>query len=160
MPRKKISEMSWFQRRRNSLAGKTFLTITLFSLIISAAGISFGHYLYYSSVRRDYRNRAWQMSRTANQFMDKDEALEEAGQVMTTYFLELTEEERDQLQDKKSPLLSRFDRDLPHEDVCRYLEKANEEIAAMVKEATQDTLSKVLYETSCKMKNSFSRSDA
>ena len=101
--------MSWFQRRRNSLAGKTFLTITLFSLIISAAGISFGHYLYYSSVRRDYRNRAWQMSRTANQFMDKDEALEEAGQVMTTYFLELTEEERDQLQDKKSPLLSRFD---------------------------------------------------
>ena len=57
-------------------------------------------------------------------------------------------------------LLSRFDRDFPHEDVCRNLEKANEEIAAMVKEATQDTLSKVLYETSCKMKNSFSRSDA
>ena len=57
-------------------------------------------------------------------------------------------------------MLSRFDRDLPEEDVHCYLENANEEIAAMVKEATQDTLSKVLYETSCKMKNSFSRSDA
>ena len=57
-------------------------------------------------------------------------------------------------------LLSRFDRNLPKEDVQRYLENANEEIAAMVKETTQDTLSKVLYETSCKMKNSFSRSDA
>ena len=57
-------------------------------------------------------------------------------------------------------MLSRFDRDLPKEDVHRYLENANEEIAAMVKEVTQDTLSKVLYETSCKMKNSFSRSDA
>ena len=57
-------------------------------------------------------------------------------------------------------LLSRFDRGLSQENVHHYLENANEEIAAMVKEATQDTLSKVIYETSCKMKNSFSRSDA
>ena len=57
-------------------------------------------------------------------------------------------------------MLSRYDRELPQEGIHRYLENANEEIAAMIKEATQDTLSKVLYETSCKMKNSFSRSDA
>ena len=80
MPRKTFSEMNWFQRSRNSLAGKTFLSLALFSLIVSIAAISFGYYLYYSSVRRDYRNRTWQMSRTANQFMDKEEALDEASQ--------------------------------------------------------------------------------
>ena len=103
MPRKTFSEMNWFQRSRNSLAGNTFLSLALFSLIVSIAAISFGYYLYYSSVRRDYRNRTWQMSRTANQFMDKEEALDEAGQVIYTYFIELSQEERDQLQDKDSP---------------------------------------------------------
>ena len=57
-------------------------------------------------------------------------------------------------------LLTGFEKGLPQEGISSYLEKANDEIAAMVKEETEDTLSKVLYETSCKMKNSFSRSDA
>ena len=39
-------------------------------------------------------------------------------------------------------------------------EKANEEIAKMLKEETTNTLNKVLYETSCLMKNSYARSDA
>ena len=57
-------------------------------------------------------------------------------------------------------LLAGFDKDLPQEGISLYLENANAIIAAMVKEETEDTLGKVLYETSCKMKNSFSRSDA
>jgi dipeptidase len=39
------------------------------------------------------------------------------------------------------------------------LEKANEEIASMVKEETQKALDKVLYEASLRMKNAYSRSD-
>lgn len=39
-------------------------------------------------------------------------------------------------------------------------EKANAEVAAMLKEETSKTLDKVLYETSCLMKNSYARSDA
>ncbi len=39
-------------------------------------------------------------------------------------------------------------------------EKANGEVAAMLKEETSKTLNKVLYESSCLMKNSYSRSDA
>ena len=38
--------------------------------------------------------------------------------------------------------------------------KPNQEIADMLKEATQDTLDKVLYELSNQMKNAYSRSDA
>ncbi len=39
-------------------------------------------------------------------------------------------------------------------------EQANQEIADMVKEETEQLLSQVLYERSCEMKNGFSRSDA
>lgn len=42
----------------------------------------------------------------------------------------------------------------------RIREEANEEIAAMLKAATADTLDKVLYELSCQMKNAYARSDA
>ena len=39
-------------------------------------------------------------------------------------------------------------------------EKANDAIAAMLKEKAADTLDKVLFELSCQMKNAYSRSDA
>ena len=109
MARQSVSEMNWFQRLRHSLAGKTFWSLFIFSLVVSIAAVSFGFYLYYSSVRRYYRNRTWQMARTAAQFMDTEEALDEAAQVIYIYYAELTEEERNQIQDKHSPLLSRFD---------------------------------------------------
>lgn len=38
--------------------------------------------------------------------------------------------------------------------------KANEEMASIVKDLTQDTLNKVLFELSSNMKNAYSRSDA
>ena len=96
------------QKIRGSLTGKTFRALFLILAVLGVAAVSFGHYLYYSSVRRDYRNRTWQMSRTANQFMDKEAAMDEAAMVMQIYY-GMTEEERDQLQDKHSPLLSKFD---------------------------------------------------
>jgi dipeptidase len=37
--------------------------------------------------------------------------------------------------------------------------KANEEVASMAKEKTEQALSAVLYEVSCLMKNGFARSD-
>ncbi len=128
MSRQTESEMSQFQRDRHSLAGKTFRALAIYSLVITVAAVSFGIYLYYSSVRRDFRNRTWQMSRTASQFMDKEEALDEAAQVLTTYFHELTQEERDQLQDKHSPILSRFDyvRDEGFEALCTIMREIQE----------------------------------
>ena len=39
-------------------------------------------------------------------------------------------------------------------------QEANQKIADMLKKETQDTLNKVLYELSNKMKNAYSRSDA
>ncbi len=96
------------QKIRGSLTGKTFRALFLILAVLGVVAVSFGHYLYYSSVRRDYRNRTWQMSRTANQFMDKEAAMDEAAMVMQIYY-GMTEEERDQLQNKHSPLLSKFD---------------------------------------------------
>ena len=41
-----------------------------------------------------------------------------------------------------------------------FCEKANEEIVKMLEEETNKALNKVVYNASCMMKNSFSRSDA
>ena len=62
-------------------------------LIISIAAVGFGYYIYYSSVRRDYRNRAWNMASTAASFIDQEEALEEAEQVIRIYDA-MSEEEK------------------------------------------------------------------
>lgn len=45
-------------------------------------------------------------------------------------------------------------------DPTQFLQKANDKIATQLKKETDDLLSKVLYSASCKMKNSFARSDA
>lgn len=49
---------------------------------------------------------------------------------------------------------------MTQEEICRFLEECNEAFAAMVREELQDLLSKVLYEASMGMKNSYSRSEA
>ena len=108
MIRKSISEMNWFEKLHHSLGGKTFRAIVIFALVLSVAAVGFGYYLYASSVRRDFRNRAWQMARTAASFMNVEEALDEAAQV-GYYYTTATEEEKLQFRDKHSPLLSRFD---------------------------------------------------
>jgi len=57
-------------------------------------------------------------------------------------------------------MLLAFDRAAPEDGVSRYLERCNEELCAMARAETDDTLSKVLYEASMGMKNNYSRSDA
>jgi sigma-B regulation protein RsbU (phosphoserine phosphatase) len=68
------------------------------------------------------------MSRTANQFMDKEEALDEAAEVIYIYYNVLTEEERDQLQDKHSAVTARFDsvRDAGFDSLCATLRQIQE----------------------------------
>ena len=57
-------------------------------------------------------------------------------------------------------LLHRFDREAPETDVPEYLAQCNEEICRALREATDTVLGQVLYETSLKMKNGYSRADA
>ena len=119
MRKKTILEMGRFSRMRNSLGGKTLRVIVLVSLVISVAALSFGFLLYSSAVRRDYRTHAWQMSKTAANLLDIEEVRDEAKQVIQIYD-SLTEEERLQLEDKNSTLLSRFRkvRDSGFDEVC------------------------------------------
>lgn len=65
---------------------------------------------------------------------------------------------------KAHQIVNRYDDDLTKEsDIAKRMQikrEANREIAKMVKKETSDTLSKVLYELSNQMKNSYARSDA
>lgn len=108
MPRKKVTEMSSMERLHYSIGGKTLRAILLFTLIISLSAAGFGSYLYMASIRREYRSRTWQMSRTGAYILDTEKTLDMAAKVMEIYF-GMSEEERDSLQDKDSELLSRFD---------------------------------------------------
>ena len=119
MKKKTILEMGWYGRLRNSLGGKTLRTIVVVSLLIGVAALSFGFYLYSSAVRRDFRTHTWQMSKTAMRLVDIEEIRREAEQVIEIYE-SMTEEELLQLQDKHSPLLSRFNviRGKGFEELC------------------------------------------
>ncbi|MBQ1342512.1 MAG: hypothetical protein IIY33_08530, partial [Erysipelotrichaceae bacterium] len=107
MALKSITEMNKAERKRNSLKGKTYRSIIIYSLVISFAAITFGFYLFASAVRRDYRTRTWQMSRTAVKVLDKEEIMREAEEVLNVY-VRMSAEEQEQLRDKHSPLLERF----------------------------------------------------
>ena len=129
MRKKTILEMGRLSRLRNSLGGKTLRATALVAIIISIAALSFGFLLYSSAVRRDYRTHAWQMSKTAARLVDIEEVRREAEQVIRTY-KSMSEEELLQLQDKHSPLLSRFDqvRGSGFEQVCitlRLIQESN-----------------------------------
>ena len=127
MPKKSFADMNPFERLHYSLKGKTFRAIVLFSLIISVAAISFGFYLYSSAVNREYRSRTWQMSKTAVQLLDTDEVCREAKDVIRIYD-SMTETERAQLQNKHSPLLSRFNgiRGDGFDEICKVLRQIQE----------------------------------
>ena len=58
-------------------------------------------------------------------------------------------------------LIAKYDKEFKKgEDVNKYLEKANEEMANIAKKMTEELLDKVLFIASNEMKNGFSRSDA
>lgn len=64
---------------------------------------------------------------------------------------------------KCNELLNKFDSEILNakdENAIKICEKANEEIAKMVKQETEKTLGEVLFETSNLMKNAYARSDA
>jgi len=58
---------------------------------------------------------------------------------------------------KSHQIISKYDNEYKND--TSLLEKANQEIADMIQELTDDTLNKVLYTTSCHMKTAFFRND-
>ena len=58
-------------------------------------------------------------------------------------------------------MINKFDEEYANaKDKEAFFEKANQEISDFVEKETLDYLDKVLYTSSCLMKNGFSRSDA
>ena len=127
MPRKQVTEMNTLERLHYSIGGKTFRGILLFTLIISLSAAGFGSYLYMASVRREFRSRTWQMSRTGAYMLDTEKTMEMAEKVIGIYE-GMSEEDRLCLHDKDSELLSRFDpvRDEYFEETRQTLDEIRE----------------------------------
>jgi len=119
--------MNTLERLHYSIGGKTFRGILLFTLIISLSAAGFGTYLYMASVRREFRSRTWQMSRTGAYMLDTEKTMEMAEKVIGIYE-GMSEEDRLCLHDKDSELLSRFDpvRDEYFEETRQTLDEIRE----------------------------------
>ena len=55
MPSKSVREMSKLEKAHYSLAAKMFHAILAMALIIGAAAVSFGFYLYVMALEREYK---------------------------------------------------------------------------------------------------------
>ncbi len=85
MRKKSIRDMNYFERVRYSLSSKMFHTILLFSLIISAAAVAFGFFLYCGAVRTQYAMIANNIARTASAIYRYEECMHFASDVLDIY---------------------------------------------------------------------------
>ena len=85
MPSKSVREMTARERLRHSLSARTFRSLILVSLIISAAAILFGYLLFSATVNREFRAEAWHLSKTAVDRLDKRALRRETETVLALY---------------------------------------------------------------------------
>ena len=85
MPKKTVREMNIWERLHYSLGAHIFHAVIIFALLLSAAAIGFGFFLYSSSVSRDYRSRTWLLSKTGVHVVDLEAAKKEAEKVLERY---------------------------------------------------------------------------
>ena len=71
MAGKTVKEMATVQRNWHSIGSKTFRTVVLLSVLISAVAVAFGYYLYYSSIGMSQYRQAWQSAQTVAVASDK-----------------------------------------------------------------------------------------
>ena len=82
-----------------------------------------------------------------------------------TYTSNFIEQYQNKVQSTARKILNKYDKEFLEQKytgkkASELCEQANEKMARMLKVETEDLLDKVLFEASCHMKNSFSRSDA
>ena len=85
MPSKSVREMTARERLRHSLSARTFRSLILVSLIISAAAILFGYLLFSATVNREFRAEAWHLSKTAVDRLDKRALRRETEDMLAVY---------------------------------------------------------------------------
>ena len=93
MPSKSIREMSALERMRHSLGSRTFHAIMALVIVVSAAAIAFGFYLYINTVTREYSTQTWYLSQAAKSFLDGATTQKKCEQILEI-FDSLPEEER------------------------------------------------------------------
>lgn len=93
MPEKSVQEMSQRERRRHSLAARTFHAVIAMAAVLGAVALIIGGYMYVRAVNGQYIITAYNVSAGAsaiiNRMADPADAIE---QVMTK-FREIPEEE-------------------------------------------------------------------
>lgn len=85
MPKKSVREMNRIQRLSNSLGARSFHMILLLVIVLGAAAITFGYYLYSETIDREFRMETWHMARSATLLFDRDMIKNKADQILEIY---------------------------------------------------------------------------
>ena len=120
MPKKSVREMSRLERRRYSLASKTFRSTIMGAIVLGAAALIIGLGIYTYTLVHQYITEAFNLSKSAAAIMQKAIDVEPlATDVMADYHA-LSEEERQQTgnkeyRDRFSSYLEREDYQMVHQ---------------------------------------------
>ena len=85
MVSKSIRQMSEAERKHNSLSAKMFHTILMFSVVLSAAAIGFGFYLYVRSTNEHYSSTAFNIASTSEVLFTEEDGNRYADKVLRIY---------------------------------------------------------------------------
>lgn len=95
MPSKSVREMTKLEKAHHSLAARMFHAIMAMSLIIGAAAVSFGFYLYVMALEREYKAETWNLSRSASFMVDEQRFFEKYSSILKQY-QEIPESEKEE----------------------------------------------------------------
>ena len=107
MPDKSVREMSLWERRRHSLAARTFHAVVAMAVILGLAAVLIGVGMYYRTVSGQYIRNAYSVSAEASAILRETADPADCVEKVMTRYLAMSEEER---QDQEAEAyLDRFD---------------------------------------------------
>jgi len=130
MPVKSVREMNKWERRRHSLAAKTFHAVMVMAIVLCAAAVLVAVGMYYRTVRDQYIENAYHISAEASAILrETSNPADCVEKVMTKYYAmteeELAAQDTAAYQDKFRAL--RFDENYQQvQDVLKFLKMNND----------------------------------
>ena len=87
MPEKSVREMSKWERRRYSLAARTFHAVTAMAIVLSVVAILISGWMYYRTVTNQYIQNAYNISAEASSILrETTDAADSVEKVMSKYY--------------------------------------------------------------------------
>ncbi|MBR0400390.1 MAG: PP2C family protein-serine/threonine phosphatase [Mogibacterium sp.] len=83
--KKSVKEMGPIQRRTNSLAAKTLITVVLMMAFIGVTMFTAGYSVYLFSVMHEYRANIWNLAKAESLMVNRQDAMDKSEEILKIY---------------------------------------------------------------------------